>query len=309
MGKVIAVCISEKRGTQKKNVNKARFVPDFGIENDAHAGNWHRQVSLLSYDKILAFNARGAQVEDGAFGENLVVAGIDFRTLPVGTILHCGGVVLEMTQIGKECHQHCQIYYKMGECIMPTEGVFARVLVGGEIAQGDEMTVQYKGGQMRAAIITASDKGYAGEREDISGEVVREIMEQNGYVVASYQLLPDDRAMLAQEMTRLCDNHVADLILTTGGTGFAPRDITPEATMDVVQRLVPGIPEAMRAASMGVTKRAMLSRATAGIREKTLIINLPGSPKAVRENLTFIVEELRHGLAILKEEATECARQ
>lgn len=142
MGKVIAVCISEKRGTQKKNVRTARFIENWGIENDAHAGDWHRQVSLLSHDKVEAFRARGAEVDDGAFGENLVVEGIDFRNLPVGTILDCNGVVLEMTQIGKECHSHCQIYQKMGECIMPTEGVFAKVLIGGQISVGDHLEVR-----------------------------------------------------------------------------------------------------------------------------------------------------------------------
>lgn len=142
MGKVIAVCISEKRGTQKKNVGTAQFRENWGIENDAHAGDWHRQVSLLSHDKVEAFRARGAEVDDGAFGENLVVEGIDFRSLPVGTILDCNGVVLEMTQIGKECHSHCQIYQKMGECIMPTEGVFARVLVGGTVSVGDNLEIR-----------------------------------------------------------------------------------------------------------------------------------------------------------------------
>ena len=141
MGKIIAVCISPKRGTQKENVTKAKFIENFGIENDAHAGNWHRQVSLLSYDKIKAFNEKGAQVTDGAFGENVVVEGIDFSSLPVGTRLVCNDVVLEITQIGKECHHHCQIYAKMGDCIMPREGVFAKVLVGGEIKKGDEMTI------------------------------------------------------------------------------------------------------------------------------------------------------------------------
>lgn len=143
MGKVIAVCTSEKRGTQKKNVGSAIFRENWGIETDAHAGDWHRQVSLLSYDKITAFKARGAEVDDGAFGENLVVEGIDFRSLPVGTVLDCGDVVLEMTQIGKECHSHCQIYQKMGECIMPTEGVFAKVLKGGMISVGDQMEVRH----------------------------------------------------------------------------------------------------------------------------------------------------------------------
>lgn len=161
----------------------------------------------------------------------------------------------------------------------------------------------------RVAIITASDKGYRGEREDQSGVVIREIAEKNGYSVASYAVLPDDRAALAEEMRRICDDDLADLILTTGGTGFSPRDITPEATLDVAQRLVPGIPEAMRYSSMHITKRAMLSRAVAAIRERVLIVNLPGSPKAVRENLEYIIAELRHGLDILKGEASECARK
>lgn len=140
-GIVRAVCISEKRGTQKINIKAAKFLIDYGIENDAHAGNWHRQVSLISYEKIEAFNAKGAQVEDGAFGENLIVEGIDFRTLPVGTRLECNDVLLEITQIGKECHSHCQIYEKMGECIMPKEGVFSRVLRGGTINTGDVMRI------------------------------------------------------------------------------------------------------------------------------------------------------------------------
>ena len=141
MGKIMAVNISGERGTQKKNVHSARLIEDWGIEHDAHAGKWHRQVSLLSYDKIEAFRARGAEVEDGAFGENLVVQGFDFSSLPVGTRFRCGEVVLEMTQIGKECHHGCAIFQKMGDCIMPREGVFTRVLHGGVIHPGDELTI------------------------------------------------------------------------------------------------------------------------------------------------------------------------
>ena len=161
----------------------------------------------------------------------------------------------------------------------------------------------------KAAIITASDKGAQGQREDISGQVIREILEANRYEIVHQVILPDDRAMLASEMKQLCDEAKADLILTTGGTGFSPRDWTPEATLDVVERLVPGIPEAMRYASLQITKRAMLSRAVAGIRKQTLIINLPGSPKAVRENLEYVITELAHGLEILRGEAGECARK
>jgi TatD DNase family protein len=142
MGKVLAVCTSPEKGTAKRNVGKAELVENHGFRDDAHAGPWHRQVSLLSSQKIDAFRARGAEVVDGDFGENLVVDGIDFSSLPVGTIFSSGEVVLEMTQIGKECHNGCQIFQIMGDCIMPREGVFARVLRGGVISAGDEINVR-----------------------------------------------------------------------------------------------------------------------------------------------------------------------
>ncbi|MCL1813877.1 MAG: molybdopterin-binding protein [Treponema sp.] len=304
MGKVLAVCTSSEKGTAKRNVGRAEFVPDHGIAGDAHAGPWHRQVSLLSYQKIEAFRAKGAKVEDGDFGENLVVEGIDFRSLPVGTAFECGEVLLELTQIGKECHSHCAIYKTMGDCIMPREGVFAKVLRGGFINIGDEMIIR----SYRVWIITASDKGSQGEREDKSEPVLREIAAGAGYTVAGYTLLSDDRAGLEAELKRICDNGLADLILTTGGTGFSPRDCVPEATAAVAERLAPGIAEAMRAGSMAITKRAMLSRAIAVIRGSTLIVNLPGSPRAARENLEFIINELHHGLDILTRRDGECAR-
>lgn len=142
MGIVKAVCISEKKGTAKKNVGECRFIEDWGLEHDAHAGNWHRQVSLLSFDEVEKFRARGANVADGAFGENLLVEGFDFKTFPVGTVFECNDVVLEMTQIGKKCHSECEIFHQVGDCIMPREGVFARVLHGGVIKAGDELRVR-----------------------------------------------------------------------------------------------------------------------------------------------------------------------
>lgn len=141
MGKVVAVCISEKKGTAKKNVGECRFIEDWGLEKDAHAGNWHRQVSLLSHERVEEFRARGAKVEDGAFGENLLVQGYDFKTLPVGTVFQCNDVVLEMTQIGKKCHSECEIFHQVGDCIMPREGVFAKVIKGGVIKVGDELVI------------------------------------------------------------------------------------------------------------------------------------------------------------------------
>ena len=136
MGKVIAVCISKEKGTQKYRIPEGEFIEEWGLKDDAHAGKWHRQVSLLSYDKIQEFRARGA------FGENLVVEGFDFANLPVGTRFRCNDVVLEMTQIGKKCHQGCAIFQKMGDCIMPREGVFTRVLHGGIIHEGDELIIE-----------------------------------------------------------------------------------------------------------------------------------------------------------------------
>ena len=161
----------------------------------------------------------------------------------------------------------------------------------------------------RAAIITASDSGYRGEREDLSGPAIKEILEREGYEVISMDILPDDQVMLAGKLQEIADSEKAELILTTGGTGFSERDVTPEATEEVIERKVPGIPEAIRAYSMTITKRAMLSRATAGIRGKTLIVNLPGSPKAVRESLEYIIDALAQGLEILSGEARDCARK
>lgn len=162
---------------------------------------------------------------------------------------------------------------------------------------------------INAAILTMSDKGSKGEREDLSGPAIQEIIEGKGYKVVEYKIIPDEFDVICKELKRLADDGIADVVFTTGGTGFSQRDVTPEATRAVCYREVPGIPEAMRAYSMTITKRAMLSRAYAGIRKNTLVINMPGSPKAVRESLEYIIDELRHGIEILKGEASECARQ
>ena len=158
------------------------------------------------------------------------------------------------------------------------------------------------------AIITASDKGYAGEREDMSGQVIEDIALAKGLQVAGKIILPDDRRILADEMIALCDQEI-DLILTTGGTGFSKRDVTPEATADVVERRADNLTFAMIANSLQYTPKAMLSRGIAGIRGNTLIVNLPGSPKAVRENLEYAIDAIIHGVKILKGNDGECARQ
>ena len=310
MGTIKAICLSDKRGMQKSQVESALFMPGWGIEGDAHGGGWHRQISLLSAQRVEEFNRMGAGVLPGAFGENLVVEGFDFRSLPVGTVFRCGDVLLETTQIGKECHTHCQIYHKMGDCIMPREGVFAKVLEGGVITVGDELSIvdSLRNRNRRAAVVTLSDKGSRGEREDKSGPLIRALLEQAGYEVVEALLLPDEQQRIETELKRLADRRQVDLILTTGGTGFSVRDVTPEATVAVADRNAPGIAEAIRAYSMQITRRAMLGRGASVLRGKTLIVNLPGSPKAVDEVLTYILPELDHGLRILTGETGECAR-
>ena len=359
-GTIRAVCLSDRKGIGKAPVPEAVLREDFGIEGDAHAGKWHRQVSLLSYDKVLKFNEDGAGVKDGDFGENLVVEGIDFRSLPVGTILRisrpttgssgslpsgtapvslpsdtgsvslpsgtgpvnpssggaecpqqdpgcepaqqAGTPVLEMTQIGKECHNGCAIRQRMGVCIMPVEGVFARVVKGGVVRPGDEMIVELPDPQrpFTAAVITVSDRGAAGEREDLSGPAAAEMLSEAGYQVVETLLIPDEPERLKRELMRLADQRQVSLVITSGGTGFSMRDQTPEATMAVADRNAPGIAEAIRVKSLAITDRAMLSRGASVIRKQTLIVNLPGSPKAVRESLGFILGALDHGLGILR---------
>ncbi len=301
-GTLEAICISDHRGTAKYVIPEAELKADWGIVGDAHAGNWHRQVSLLEREKIEAFRKKGVDVAYGAFGENLIVNGIDLRTIQVGSLIHVGACLLELSQIGKECHDHCAIYKAVGECIMPKEGVFARVLKGGTIQPGDEIIVEplAKDHPFTAAIITLSDRAFKGIYEDRSGPAIREYLEGKGFDVLEQILLPDEKPFLQKELIRLADQRQVNVIFTTGGTGFSPRDITPEATEAVCDRMAPGIAMAILSESLKITPNAMLSRQTAGIRKQTLIINLPGSPKACREDLDILMPALGHGLGILR---------
>lgn len=142
MGKILALCISEKKGTSKQEIPEALFIVNYGIQGDAHAGNWHRQVSLLAFEKIEEFRNKGGIADIGAFGENLVIEGIELSSLPIGTRLAAGEVELEVTQIGKQCHERCHIYYSVGDCIMPREGIFCRVLRGGLVKSGTIINIK-----------------------------------------------------------------------------------------------------------------------------------------------------------------------
>ena len=158
-------------------------------------------------------------------------------------------------------------------------------------------------------IITVSDKGSRGERIDESGPAAEELLKPIGGIMKKYIIVPDEKEDIKKAIKEMADSLKIDMILTSGGTGFSPRDVTPEATLEVIEKSVPGIPEAMRAESLKVTPKAMLSRATAGIRGRSLILNLPGSPKGVRECLSVIIPVLRHGIETLRGETSECAEK
>jgi molybdenum cofactor synthesis domain-containing protein len=304
MAKVISVNISEKKGTFKYPIEKGTLKREYGIDGDAHAGNWHRQISLLAQESVDKMAALGAKdLVPGIFAENVTTEGIELFSLPVGTRLRVGEAIVEVTQIGKECHQHCQIYQQVGMCVMPTEGIFVIVIREGDIRPGDEITVLPN---IRAGILIASDKGSAGVREDLSGPALEKALEGLAHVGRTV-VIPDERELIANELRLMADCGEYDVIFTSGGTGFTPRDVTPEATQDVIDRLVPGIPEAMRAQSMKYTKNAMLSRAIAGIRKQTLIVNMPGSPKAVVECLEVIKPVLPHAAETLRGTSGDCA--
>lgn len=304
MAYVIAVNASPKKGTFKYPLSKAQFIENFGIQGDAHAGPWHRQVSLLAQESIDKMTARGvADLSPGMFAENITTQGIDLVSLPIGTRLRIGKVLLEVTQIGKECHRDCQIFQQVGMCVMPKEGIFTRVINEGMIKAGDEIMIEP---DIKAAIITISDKGFSGVREDKSGPALVEALKSHAAITAT-SIVPDEIEQIKATLISIADKGDTDIIFTTGGTGLAPRDVTPEATLAVVDRLVPGICEAIRQESLKITKHAMLSRAIAGIRKQTLIVNLPGSPKAAVECLDVFLPAMPHAVETLRGEAYECA--
>jgi molybdopterin adenylyltransferase len=285
-------------------VPEAELQADFGVVGDAHAGSGHRQVSLLAMEAIKDLRGKGAEVSPGDFAENLTVEGLNLSLLAVGHRLRIGDEgELEITQLGKRCHARCQIYEKLGDCIMPRQGLFARVVTGGLIRVGDLILADLTDENpisAGAGIVTISDSCARGEREDASGPAIGKILLEGGYRIAGESVVPDDQAAIARELIRFADECGCELVFTTGGTGLGPRDVTPEATASVCDRLVPGLGELMRAEGLKKTRNAVLSRGMAGIRGRTLIINLPGSPRAVRESLEAILDVLPHSLEMMR---------
>ena len=252
----------------------------------------------------------GVAQAPGAFGENLAVDGVPLSELGLGSRLRIGTTAeLTISQIGKQCHTPCAIYASAGDCIMPRTGLFARATRDGEIQPGDAVVVveQIPRSLFQVVVLTISDRCSRGEATDTAGPAVVALLNDAGaYHLYRHKVLPDEQAVIEETLRHYCDGHGIDLVLTIGGTGFSPRDVTPEATRAVVERFAPGLDEAMRAASVAKTPFAALSRGASGIRGSTLIVNLPGSEKGAVENLSAILPALPHGLRKLRRDPTEC---
>ena len=326
-GRIKAISISDQKGMPKHNVPGAELRADFGLVGDAHAGSGPRQVSLLMLESIEELRAKGADISPGDFAENLTVEGLDLSAPAVGHRLRIGDAVeLEVTQLGKRCHGRCRIFEKLGDCIMPRQGVFARVVTGGRIQVGDTIIadcglrprIEVRGDNIadsiradnpqsairnpqstRVAILTVSDSCAHGTRKDASGPAVREVLSAAGYSMGEEHIVADEPEAIARELIHFAEEGRYDLVFTTGGTGLGPRDVTPEVTLSVCERPVPGLGELMRAEGLKKTRNAVLSRGVAALRGRTLVINLPGSPKAVRECLEAILDLLPHALEMM----------
>ena len=296
------VCVCDRRGVAKTPVPQAVMREDHGLEGDAHAGPWHRQISLLGEDDIAKMRAKGLDLKPGAFGENLVVGGLDLNGLGIGTRLAFGDVRIEITQVGKVCHNRCAIYDSVGDCVMPRAGVFARVLEGGAITPATQIEViaEVPRSVIQAAVLTVSDRCAAGSAEDTAGPAVADVLRtQMDANVAWAGVVPDEREAISDALRDVAERSI-DLLVTVGGTGCGPRDVTPEATRAVIAREVPGLAEAMRSASARITPHALLQRGVCGVCGSTLIINVPGSRKGAVENLISVIPVLPHAVQLLR---------
>lgn len=294
---IVSVNISEKKGTVKKPVPLIHLTKT-GVVGDAHAGSWHRMVSLLGSESFRKFEQEaGRTLEYGEFAENITTEGIVLYKLAPFDMLRIGEVLLEVTQIGKKCHgAGCAIYNEVGNCVMPKEGIFARVLAEGKVQAGDQMVLMPK--VFQVMVITLSDRASNGEYEDRSGPEIQRSLElffenNNWKVIFNNHLIPDDPKQL-HRLLEQARNQKMNLVVTTGGTGIGPRDNSPEVARKLIDKEIPGIMEAIRL-KYGIDKpNALLSRGVAGLMDETLVYVLPGSLKAVKEYMDEILKTLRH---------------
>jgi len=300
--KVLSVNISENKGTIKLPVDKIS-LSNIGVKGDAHAGKWHRQVSLLgreSFEKMES--SAGRKLQYGEFAENITTEGFLLYQMKPFDRLISGNMILEVTQIGKKCHgTNCSIYKETGDCVMPKEGIFCRVIAGGELQEGD--ILEYHPKVMKVHVITLSDRASQGIYEDKSGPLLRKLSEDffsgNGrHVSVENTVIPDDEAQL-RALLKLLIESGNDIIFTTGGTGIGPRDITPDVVKSILDKEIPGIMEMIRVKYGMQFPNALVSRSIAGVAGKTLIYALPGNPKAVKEYADEIFKTVEHSFRML----------
>ena len=294
---VISVNVSEETGTIKRPVSEA-VIDRRGLVGDAHAGTGNRLVSLLAQESIRRFvPVIGRELSPGEFAENLTTRNLEYDQVALLDRFRIGAIELEVTQIGKECHGNgCAIYRDVGRCVMPREGIFCRVLSGGPVRAGDSIAHTLR--RLRFKIITVSDRASRGEYQDRSGPRVRELVE--GYLPGKHWrveidtgIVPDDAQALRAELREARQANY-DVIITTGGTGVGPRDVTPDVVAGECDKLIPGIMEHIRAKYGATNSAALLSRSVAGLLGSTLVYSLPGSVKAVEEYMPEILKSLGH---------------
>jgi len=298
---VKSVNISLKKGTIKKPVNEIHLSGK-GILDDAHAGTWHRQVSLLAEESIKKAEKKAkTDFPYGVFAENITTEGLDLKNTHILDRFVNDEVELEVTQIGKKCHSKCQIGQLIGDCIMPVEGIFARVRKAGSIKAGDNFIYLPK--IFKVAVITLSDRASSGEYKDISGPTLADLskkwFKKNGLQYTfEHIIIPDEKSVFHETLTE-CFERKYDIIYTTGSTGIGERDIAPEVIRPMLEKELPGIMDFIRLKYGEKHPNALLSRATAGVRAKTLLFSLPGSPKAVSEYMEEIHKILYHSILML----------
>ena len=302
--KVVSVNISEEKGTVKRPVDRIS-LDERGVVEDAHAGLWHRQVSLLATEQIERFaKGMGRDIDPGEFAENITIRGIDLGQVAILDRMTFGDAELEVTQIGKECHgDACAIFREVGKCVMPKEGIFLRVVKGGSVQAGDEVT--YSPRPLRVKVITLSDRASQGEYSDRSGPRVETLLSEHfagtrWHLEVARTVLPDDADALADALVQARDSGV-DVVITTGGTGVGPRDITPDVVTRLADKLIPGVMEAIRLKFGEKKPRALLSRGVAAVMGGTFVYTLPGSVRAVNEYMGEILKTVEHLIYMLHE--------
>lgn len=299
-GIVYSTNISKKKGEVKFPVEEIELVENYGIKGDCHAEKGiKKQVSLLSWERMneefFCLKEKG-NLKPGIFAENITTEKIDLRKLKIGDKLKIKDAIIEISEIGKKCHNWCEIYKKVGKCLMPKEGIFGKVIIGGEIKKGDIIEV-IPG--IFTGILTISDKCFKSEREDKSGKYLKDVCEKSGWNVLKYEIVPDEEEIIKNKLIEFSKK--CNLILTTGGTGITKRDITPEATRQIIEKEIPGVSEILRLKTYEKSKFSVISRGICGIKEETVIINLPGSLNGVKEYFEILNDFVIHIVEMIRE--------